>query len=859
MTNTINAQISLEETASTEGFNKFIQHQERLAANEGDHATVEGRKLVAGALPLVAEEITKYLAAADTGKRGKRPLAITILSDFGPEKLAYAALSAVYEGVVRERDLPNICINIGKVVESEMWAKIVEDDQGSKKANSLKQKASQQGSAKNRMKAFKKLAKDNIEDLDYWSTDKLIKVGEPLLNAVLTAIPDIFEMQLLCDVDSGKFKSERKVILTDEGLKMLSAMKDASAWLRPAHKPMVVMPRRWEAFDTGCYYSSNVRRHVHLVRTHNKDHRKLIKSAVEEGQMQYALEAINTIQETPWAINTRVLEIVKWAYENDIHIEGLPRNAALPTPPKFEAEVWAAMDDKAKKGHRIHLSNVHEQNRTIVGDKAVFSSDMNTAEELSKYDRFYLPQNMDFRGRVYPIPHFNNQRADHIKALFHFADALPLGPDGAWWLAIHLANCGDFNKMSKAPFEDRISWVEENEDNILATAADPAGSIYWWGEADSPFCFLAACFEYAEWIESGRSQEYLSRIPVALDGSNSGLQHYSASMRAEDEASFVSLLPCAKPADLYQIIADVVNAEVAKDLNHEDELTRRLAQVALNNGVNRSLVKRNVMTYAYSSAQFGFRNQIIEDTVRPQDLQVLLGKKESNPYAIEIDGKSDGGFKVANYLSGKIYRAVTRTVSKAEEGMTFFKQVAGVLAHESQPLVWTNPLGMPIMHKYAIWDVKRVELFLFNKELGVNEGKARAGASGLERIRANIATAPTSVIDKHKARSAVAPNVIHSMDGAHLLLTVLAAAEEGFSHFALIHDSFGTHAGRTSRFFQIIREAFVGMYESYDPFEEILESAKAVLSDKGIDKLPTVPMKGTLDLNNILDAEYAFA
>ena len=859
MTNTINAQISFEETASTEGFNKFIQHQERLAANEGDHATVEGRKLIAGALPLVAEEIAKYLAAADTGKRGKRPLSITILNNFDPEKLAYAALSAAYEGVVRERDLPNICINIGKVIESEMWAKIVEDDQGAKKVTSLKQQASQQGSAKNRMKAFKKLAKDNIEDLDYWSTDKLIKVGEPLLNAVLTAIPDIFEMQLIYDVDSRRYKSERKVILTDEGLKMLSAMKDASAWLRPAHKPMVVMPRRWEAFDTGCYYSSNVRRHVHLVRTHNKDHRKLIKSAVEEGQMQYALEAINTIQETPWTINTRVLEIVKWAYENDISISGLPRNTALPTPPKFEAEVWGAMDDKAKKGHRIHLSNVHEQNRAIVGDKAVFSSDMNTAEELSQYDRFYLPQNMDFRGRVYPIPHFNNQRADHIKALFQFADALPLGPDGAWWLAIHLANCGDFDKMSKAPFEDRISWVEENEDNILATAADPAGSIYWWGEADSPFCFLAACFEYAEWVESGRSQEYLSRIPVALDGSNSGLQHYSASLRAEDEASFVSLLPCKKPADLYQIIADVVNAEVAKDLNHEDELTRRLAQVAMNNGVNRSLVKRNVMTYAYSSAQFGFRNQIIEDTVRPQDLQVLLGKKESNPYAIEIDGKSDGGFKVANYLSGKIYRAVTRTVSKAEEGMTFFKQVAGVLAHESQPLVWTNPLGMPIMHKYAVWDVKRVELFLFNKELGVNEGKSRTGATGLERVRANIATSPTSIIDKQKARSAVAPNVIHSMDGAHLLLTVLAASEEGFAHFALIHDSFGTHAGRTSRFFQIIREAFVGMYESYDPFEEILESAKSALSDKGIDKLPAVPSKGTLDLNSILDAEYAFA
>jgi DNA-directed RNA polymerase len=292
------------------------------------------------------------------------------------------------------------------------------------------------------------------------------------------------------------------------------------------------------------------------------------------------------------------------------------------------------------------------------------------------------------------------------------------------------------------------------------------------------------------------------------------------------------------------------------DLEHEDELVAKLAQVALENGINRSLVKRNVMTYAYSSAQFGFRNQIMEDTIRPIDTQVLTGRRESNPYSIEIEGRMDGGFKVANYLAGKIYRAVTSTVAKAEAGMAFFKQVASTLAHEGQPLVWQNPLGMPIVHKYAVWDMKRVEMFLFGN---VKVGKGKEGTDGLSYIRASVRTKPTSKIDKHKARSAVAPNVIHSMDGAHLLLTVIAAKDEGYSSFALIHDSFGVHAGKTERFFTIIREAFVEMYEAYDPFEEILEAAKAVLSDKGIEKLPEVPEKGQLDLRQIIVSDYAFA
>jgi DNA-directed RNA polymerase len=95
------------------------------------------------------------------------------------------------------------------------------------------------------------------------------------------------------------------------------------------------------------------------------------------------------------------------------------------------------------------------------------------------------------------------------------------------------------------------------------------------------------------------------------------------------------------------------------------------------------------------------------------------------------------------------------------------------------------------------------------------------------------------------------------MDGAHLMLTVLEAKDAGIHSLALIHDSFGTHAGRTAEFFGIIRKAFIGMYENYDPFEEVLRSAEANLSDPS--RLPPMPEKGDLDLSVIDDALYAFA
>ena len=54
------------------------------------------------------------------------------------------------------------------------------------------------------------------------------------------------------------------------------------------------------------------------------------------------------------------------------------------------------------------------------------AQDLRTAREMATYDRFYLPCNFDFRGRVYPIPNFSSNRDDHIKALFLLANARPI-------------------------------------------------------------------------------------------------------------------------------------------------------------------------------------------------------------------------------------------------------------------------------------------------------------------------------------------------------------------------------------------------------------------------------------------------
>lgn len=59
-------------------------------------------------------------------------------------------------------------------------------------------------------------------------------------------------------------------------------------------------------------------------------------------------------------------------------------------------------------------------------------------------------------------------------------------------------------------------------------------------------------------------------------------------------------------------------------------------------------------------------------------------------------------------------------------------------------------------------------------------------------------------VARKKQRSSFPPNYIHSLDGAHMMMTAMACREEGMS-FAGVHDSYWTHACDVDRMNVLIR------------------------------------------------------
>lgn len=565
--------------------------------------------------------------------------------------------------------------------------------------------------------------------------------------------------------------------------------------------------------------------HYPLIRTRQKPVKRLVEKQIAAGRMKLPLAALNASQSVLWRVDEDMLDLVRQCYHEGIPVPGLPSKSDIPEPPKDKP--WEDMSETQRKLWRRKANEIATANRGLEGERVVLEADLAMADRLVG-STFWTPMNYDYRGRIYGLPHFNFQRADHIRALFRFDEGQVLTEEGRYWLKVHVANTGAFQKIDKAPFDERVAWVDDNHVVLDKIARDPMSHTDKWVDADSPFMFVAAC--------KALHEAYLGlsvHIPVSFDGSCSGLQHLCA-MSQSEEGRLVNLLPTEKPEDIYSAVATIVDRRIHDDLGGEDDA---LAKLCLAYGVSRSLVKRNVMTYSYSSKRFGMQQQIMEDTMRPLELRVMSGELDEHPFG-------DDGYNAARYLSHHIFDAIEEAISKPAEVMKFLQSIAKAYSHEGKPVTWETPLGFPVMMRYPKMEEKRVNLTLLDRSV--------------KRRVSPLSLVETPEIDKTKASNGIAASFTHSMDATHLQMVVLAAKEAGINSIALVHDSFGCLPNDASRFREIIKRTFVELYTENDVLQDILDKTYDTL-ETSKHKLSPVPHKGSLDLSLVMQAEYAFA
>ena len=615
--------------------------------------------------------------------------------------------------------------------------------------------------------------------------------------------------------------------------------------------PMLTVPKPWTSLRSSPYLIMPQA----LVRCGQDSFQHLSLLAREEQSMVEVYDALNKLGSTPWTINDRVLNVVR-----PLLVDGgswpeldVPAHSIAAPPPISRDSTLTPSQRRELKEERAAIVKLRNEN---AGLRAEFTTRVAIAEKF-KGKTFYLPHNLDFRGRAYVMPpHLSHLGCDGTRALLTFAEAKPLGERGLFWLKVHLANLFGVDKVS---FDERVAFTEANMDRVHGVADNPwraDGTPGWWQESENPWQTLAACCELSDAMRSEDPETFKSRLPVHQDGTCNGLQHYAALGGDVEGAKAVNLCPVPgddKPQDVYMAVVDMVNAMVQRhavgDFSgkhpgeslqalRDDEFVKTLAQQLLDQGpIARKTVKQTIMTSVYGVTFIGGRDQVY--------------KQIKNKDYGDMDEKTK--FLASGYLVSCVFTCLGDMFGGADALKTWLSDSAVTIASTGSPVTWVTPMGMPVVQPYHKKTTQRIQ----------------AGSHKLLLTNTTDAKVPP---DPMKQKSAFPPNYVHSLDSTHMMYTANACGDEDVT-FVAVHDSYWTHASTVDSMNVHCREQFVRLHsqpllgrlsEYFDVYfngAELKSSSRRSKKDESSTAKADIkppPKRGDFDLNEVVKSKYFF-
>jgi DNA-directed RNA polymerase len=803
----VKRQLTLEEDMSGLGIARYREQVNRSRDNKDESSTKVGARLLQQALAKMTGVVQAFLESANSGRPGKRHVAVKFLADIEPEVVAFITAKSLLDSVSQRRNAQSTARALGGAIEEEVWFRAFAKQKPSLWNTIVSAMTTEAVPSNLRQSRLKRTAVKYEVNHTRWTLEERHHVGMKCLDMFIEAT-GWFE---IVKVSNGKNNTLLMVKATEETLAWINSENSRCEALTPVFLPMIIPPRDWTSPTDGGYLTPSLNRQP-MVKTMNRAFMEELK----HHEMPEVYRAVNTLQRTAWQINTDMLQVIQELFNQQSTLGKLPSVHEEEMPPfPVNKEDKDAVQKWRRIAASLHEGNTKRRSKRIACAKAIW-----VAEKFGKEEAIYFPYYCDFRGRVYARPLFlTPQGADYSKSLLRFAEGIELGEQGACWLAIHGANLWGYDK---ADLQARIDWVQENEEKIIASAKEPLDHV-WWGQADKPLQFLAFCQEWAGFRREGNG--YRSRLPVALDGSCNGLQNFSMALRDSVGGAAVNLLPSDKPQDIYQRVADVVMGKLRLDASENGSV---MAQQWLESGlVGRKLCKKPVMTLPYGAKEYGMRGGVVDFLADARDEGQVL------PWENDF-------FPAATYICRHIWQSIGEVVIAARSAMDFLQETAKVAARESLPIHWITPAGFPVLQEYR-------EMI----------GKIVKTQIGGEIMKLTVAR-DGDKLDRRKQSAGISPNFVHSLDSAHMMTTVNLCAGNGMEDFAMVHDSFGTHAANTAALGVCLRHAFVEQYRG-DVLGDFRARIADQLSPENLADLPEVPPMGDLDIEKVLESDFFFA
>ena len=814
-------QVRIEEQASHDALLKGLQ-QVREAVDQGRVSDIPiGRRLIASAFEVLLPIMKEFYDSRARGTAGKyqalvRRVDVEIVTAIVLRQMLNAAIAG-YHDPVKAR-ISDVLRGIGWAVEMEALVADLKDFAPAYTEKTLKYLDDGFTSApQHRRRTLMSASKNTGVDFEPWTSDEKIAVGRSLCSTA-------FETGLFrwVEVQVGKGTPTYYLSVSEAVQEHLEALASDpqmhNAWVYP---PCVIPPQPWTSFWEGGYHTLGLTKRCTLmhIRGRTRQQRQWILEHLKADTAAPARAAANAAQSVPYRVNTRVLEVLGDALAAGTGLLGLPRTLSMPKPQFPHMEDWikdnASTEElEAFQAWKDKMCTWYEFEKKRKGMHSGITGKLRELRKYSEYKCLYFPTFFDWRGRLYFRSTLNPQSADAIKGCLDLAEGRPLGERGLYWLRVHVANCCGFDKHDN---DIREQWTKDNWRSIEEFLDDPINIQA--PEPDTAFSLLQAGWALQEALDLPNPAEYICHVPVAQDATCSGLQHFSAMLKDPIGALYTNLVDNGtdKKSDIYMKVA-----EGAQRTFCELETDEVILDYWKDKPISRSMAKRPVMVYVYGGTLKSTMDYVVVDML-------------SSGYAPVLD--SDGTVLYsAHKLSvgiGKALRlGVEETVPSAAAGMRYLQRLcrwAVDAEGKGKELSWISPVGIPVVNWAEGYIEKRVNI----------------RSMGIYHVTVSMRSGE---YDCRKATSAVAPNFIHSLDGAHLCKVINAAD----CSIVPIHDSFATHPDKVDELRDVLVQQFYSMYK--DDVLALIDTGVQIREDRELER----PVFGNLDISAVLTARFPF-
>jgi len=803
-TDTNDRQVMLEREMREEGMSRYHKNNAKKTERGQESTTGYGQYLLRATISKLDEAIEAYVKDCLTGRAGKAATAAVFLDSLESNVCSVITLRVVLNQITRARAYTSAAVALGMAIEDEVRIRAFEEANPRLMNVVMKDLEKRSSSYAYKRRKLVESARRDGNEWQSWTPRERLLVGNALIDLTIQHTGLVTHKIM---VKGGK---KRRLLLpsdtTMEAIKDLNAFKEI---LKPEFYPCISPPKDWVSPYDGGYHSHHIRP-LTLVKTDNHNY----LGELRHFDMPQVYGAVNALQRTAFKVNVPILEVLRQVWATGIDLPTLPPSENYPIPGK---PIDIATNKEAKTAWKREAVIIHTENNRLDSKRLLLRKTIQIADKFKDEPAIYMVYQLDFRGRIYAVPNYlNPQGADFSKALLTFAEGKPINENGACHLAIHGANCFGFDKVS---LQERIDWVEENQERILSCASDPLGDLWWAKEADSPFQFLAFCYEWAGWCAEGAG--FVSHLPVSADGSCNGLQHFAAMLRSETTGMEVNLIPMDDPQDIYQRVAD----RVTEKLQGMDD---PLATLWLEFGVKRGCTKRPCMVLPYGGKQYSFSDFVMDYIVEQKE------KGNMHPFG-------DDAFRASTFLAKVIWQSIGEVVHAATDAMSWLQKAARVASSEGLPVRWDTPTNFPVLQAYKATKPYRIK----TKLLGT--------------VFHPMLYKETGMLDKNRQSNGISPNFVHSIDASHMMITIDVAKQCEIFNFVMVHDSYGTHAADAETLWWCLRKAFVEMYSQTDVLEDFRTDLLDVLPQNRHIEVAPVPAKGALDISVVEHSPFFFA